>query len=64
MRHFSVSAQQDKQDIAHLKQVNAELTASLQRCRELLLDCRSKLAANSNHEQLSGYEGSQAEARR
>jgi len=28
--------------------VNAELTRSLDRCRELVVDCRAKLAANSN----------------
>lgn len=28
--------------------VNAQLTESLERCRDLVADCRSKLAANSN----------------
>lgn len=40
--------QTDKQEIAHLKRVNAELTTSFERCRLLLRACRSKLAANSN----------------
>jgi hypothetical protein len=38
----------DNQEGAHLEQVNAELRQSLRRCRVLLEDCRSKLAANSN----------------
>lgn len=40
--------QPDNQELAHLRKVNSELTASLKRCRVLLDDCRSKLAANSN----------------
>jgi len=40
--------QQDKQEIAELEELNAELTQSLRRCRKLLSDCRSQLAANSN----------------
>jgi hypothetical protein len=43
-----MSDQQDSQEVAHLTRVNAELTASLKRCRVLLDDCRSRLAANSN----------------
>ena len=38
----------DKQKIAHLEQVNEELEESLGRCREMLNDYRSKLAANLN----------------
>jgi hypothetical protein len=45
----------DRQEIAHLHEMNEQLTASLGRCRTLLDDCRSKLAANSN-------EGAHAEA--
>ena len=45
---FLVSDQQDKQEIAQLERVNSELTDSLERCRALLRDCRTKLAANSN----------------
>jgi hypothetical protein len=43
-----VSDQQDNPETARLKQVNAELSRSLDRCRELVDDCRAKLAANSN----------------
>jgi hypothetical protein len=38
----------DKREIARLEQVNEHLEDSLQRCRELLNDYRSKLAANVN----------------
>lgn len=48
-----MSDQQDNQEIAHLSRVNAELTASLKRCRVLLDDCRSRLAANSNEPEVS-----------
>jgi hypothetical protein len=43
-----VSEQRDKQEIGQLEELNAELTRSLKRCRKLLSDCRSRLAANSN----------------
>jgi hypothetical protein len=43
-----MSDQHDDEEVGRLKQVNADLTASLKRCRVLLDDCRSKLAANSN----------------
>ena len=49
---FTVSDQQDNSEIAHLQEVNAELTRSLERCRELVDDCRHKLAANSNEPML------------
>lgn len=42
----------DKQDVAELEQLNAELTQSLARCRKLLFDCRSQLAANTNMPEL------------
>ena len=45
---FTVSDQQDSPEAAHLSVVNAELTRSLKRCRELVDACRHKLAANSN----------------
>jgi hypothetical protein len=45
---ITMSDQQDNREIAHLSKVNAELNASLKRCRVLLDDCRAKLAANSN----------------
>jgi hypothetical protein len=38
----------DKEKIAHLEQVNEQLEDSLARCREMLNDYRSKLAANVN----------------
>lgn len=45
---FDVSEHEDKKEAAHLEQLNAELTDSLARCRELLSDCRSKLAVSSD----------------
>lgn len=47
-----MSNQQDKQEIAEMEQLNRELTRSLQRCRKLLFDCRSQLAANTNMPEL------------
>ena len=47
-----MAAQQDKQEAAELEQLNAELTQSLARCRKLLFDCRSQLAANTNMPEL------------
>jgi hypothetical protein len=38
----------DKQRIADLEDINAELTTSLDRCRAILRDCRNRLSANSN----------------
>jgi hypothetical protein len=43
-----MSDQSDNQEANQLSRVNAELTQSLKRCRLLLNECRSKLAANSN----------------
>jgi hypothetical protein len=43
-----MSYQQDNPEIERLRRVNAELTRSLGRCRELVHECRTKLAANSN----------------
>lgn len=37
-----------KKKISDLEQANADLRGSLEKCRELLSECRSKLAANSN----------------
>jgi len=45
---FPVSNQDDKQEIAELRELNEELTDSLRRCRVILKDCRDRLAANSN----------------
>ena len=47
-----MSDQQDNSEVAHLNKVNADLTRSLDRCRELVEDCRHKLAANSNEPML------------
>jgi len=43
-----VSKKNDKQEIAELEHVNAQLTSSLARCRHMLADYRSMLAANTN----------------
>jgi hypothetical protein len=43
-----VSDNSDNKEVARLERVNAELAESLKRCRALLLDCKVKLAANSN----------------
>jgi hypothetical protein len=47
-----VSTQDEKQDIDELEQLSDELTRSLRRCRKLLFDCRSQLAANCNMPEL------------
>jgi hypothetical protein len=43
-----VSDQQDSEETAQLRRINADLMRSLKRCRVLLDDCRAMLAANSN----------------
>ena len=45
---FFVQNQADKQEIAELETLNAELMRSLARCRRFLFDGRSQLAANCN----------------
>lgn len=45
-----MSEQDDKQEIAELRELNDKLSASLDRCRSILDDCRQRLAANSNDE--------------
>jgi hypothetical protein len=40
----------DKSEIARLEEVNERLEDSLERCRKLLKEYRSKLAANANDE--------------
>lgn len=40
--------QPDNKEFEDLEQVNAELKASLEKCRTLLRECRDNLAANSN----------------
>ena len=58
-----MSDQSDNQDANQLSRVNAELTQSLKRCRLLLNECRSKLAANSNEpESLDSDETAQHES--
>jgi hypothetical protein len=43
-----MASKQDRTRSADLERANAELTASLESCRQLLAECRSKLAANAN----------------
>ena len=45
---FAVPNQKDKQDPVELTQLNAKLMQGLKSCRKLLVDYRSKLAANGN----------------
>jgi hypothetical protein len=47
-----VSNQDEKQVSAEVAQLNAELTRSMERCRKLLFDFRSDLAANCNMPEL------------
>jgi hypothetical protein len=49
---FIMSDQKHEQETAELQRLNAELTRSLARCRKLLFDCRSQLAANTNMPEL------------
>jgi hypothetical protein len=46
-------------EIAELKQMNSRLDESLRRCRALLADCKSKLAANSNEPETSAPDESE-----
>ena len=48
--------QREKQIAVELEQLDTELTRSLERCRRLLFDFRSELAANSNMPGLLGEE--------
>lgn len=41
-----MTRQEDARQLAELEQANAKLEQSLEHCRELLSECRSKLAAN------------------
>jgi hypothetical protein len=43
-----VSPDDDSHSNAELEKANAQLTESLERCRQLLSHCREQLAANSN----------------
>jgi hypothetical protein len=49
---FPTLNQSEKQENAELEQLNSELARSLNRCRKLLFDCRSQLAANCNMPEL------------
>jgi hypothetical protein len=40
--------QDDKQELIRLERINEKLSESLEKCRSLLDECRSKLAANGN----------------
>jgi hypothetical protein len=44
-----------RNEIANLERMNAELSVSLGRCRALLRECNSKLAANSNELKRTNY---------
>lgn len=43
-----MSSQNDRQKVVSLERMNAELRGSLDDCRKLLADCRSRLAATSD----------------
>jgi hypothetical protein len=43
-----VAKKDRKAEIAELERLNAQLSETLDRCRRILADCRSKLAANGN----------------
>jgi hypothetical protein len=49
-------AKTDEQEIAELQRLNDKLSESLERCRRILADCQSKLAANSNDSPFSRRE--------
>ena len=55
-----MSIQDDNEDVT-LHRVNAELDRSLKRCRKLLFDCRSQLAANCNLPELLDEDEGQAD---
>ncbi len=44
--------QEDRQETAELEELSAELTRSLERCRKLLFDFRSDVAANTDMPEL------------
>lgn len=49
---FAVSVRDDVRKVARLERMNAELKASLKRCRVMLAECQARLAANSNDKPL------------
>jgi hypothetical protein len=52
----------EKEQVARLERLNAELSDSLQRCRRLLHDYQSRLAANSNEASVADGDGEMQEA--
>jgi hypothetical protein len=50
----------DNRDAAELERLNAQLTDSLERCRRILADCQSKLAANTNQPENDAGSGLEA----
>ena len=44
----SVTKAGENEQIAELERLNAELARSLKRCRQIVADCESKLASNTN----------------
>jgi hypothetical protein len=44
----------NKERGANLEEVNAQLRKSLEHCRELLAECRTKLAANDDERHAEG----------
>ena len=54
---FFVPNQNDKQESTEVDRLNAELTRSLRRCRKLLFDFRSDLAANTKIPELLDDQG-------
>jgi hypothetical protein len=53
-----MSDQSDTKEPEQLNQVTERLAQSLGRCRDLVDDCRSKLAANSNEAEADGEDQS------
>ena len=45
---LTVPKKQDETQIAELERLNAQLSSSLKRCRQILADCHSRLASNTN----------------
>jgi hypothetical protein len=47
-RLYGARVKSDRRSGADLERVNAELRQSLEHCRELLAECRTKLASNGD----------------
>jgi hypothetical protein len=43
-----VPENEDNQELADVRQANAQLEVSLQRCRQMLFQCREQLSADGN----------------